>query len=310
MALDRKIVKAAIVAGSIAIVLIAAVFLTPKAALDRILRGPTNDTLELVERAAEFAAALGNGRSIKLYHLFNPIFRDEISFHVFDSALKSWQGGKTIGRVATTHVEVQGMSGLISSHVYFQEPRERPDDETLPDVAPSGRTRPRPGGYDFLFQTWLRAAEGWELMWISKILDPIAMDYGRRDTADLRQILQLALDEIVTREGIERALGLKNPSKRLILVSQGVPPVNLKLPEKRVIWLSKDSIDFYQQRYDIVYYIEILPLRVIGNIAVGAFDVVPVTGGSGATSNRPRSIKLFFRRTDNKWGFASYGSRW
>jgi hypothetical protein len=301
MALDRRIVKAAVLGFCIGTVLIVAVILAPKPAVDRLLHGPTNDTLELINRSAEFAAAIRSEKAIDLYRLFNSSFRDEVPLRLFDSALKSWRGGREVNRVATTHVEIQGMSGLISTHVYFR------DADTH---APHEPTRPGAASYDFLFQTWLRAPAGWQLMWISKILDPVAMDYGRRDSSSLREILQLALDEIITRQGIEKALGITNPSRRLILVSHGIPLFHLDLPGKQVVWLARDSIDFYQRKYGIEYYIEVLPLRVLNDIAVGAFDVVPVSGHSGAANGRTRGIKLFFRRTAGKWGFINYGSHW
>lgn len=307
MSHKQRIILAGTIFGLILLGLLLAVFIAPKSFFDYLIQGSSGSTLMLIERASEFARALEKGRTLRLYNLFNPVFREEIPFSVFDSALNAWQEQRTIRRVATTHVEVHGISGLVSSHVYFVEPLPS---ETLSRKSYDAQLAAARRKYDYLFQTWLQGEDDWELMWVSNILDPITMDYGRKDTQDLQEILQLALDEIITREGIEQGLRLRNPSRYLVLVADDLPRFRFQLPDRKVVWLTRDSIDYYQAELNIPYYIQIMPLRVIGNLAVGTFDVVPVTAASGAATRRTRSIKLFFRRTEGKWGFASYGARW
>jgi hypothetical protein len=299
----RKITTAALIALAICGVLLASVLLVPRSVLDHVLRDPTDDTFALRSRAADLATSLRAGDVARIYRLFNSSFQDEIRLRQLDSAIRAWTRDRPIDGVATTYVKIQGIAGLVSSHIFFREPSR--DTGNAPRTVPA-----RPRDYDFLFQYWLRSPEGWELMWLTKILDPISMDYGRQDTAAIEEIVQLALDEIVTRRGIQEIFGIRSLSDRVVLVSAKPPDIHLSLPGKRVIWIAKDSLDAYRATFKPDFYVEVQPLRILKSIAVGTFDVVPLTGKSGAATNRPRSIKLFFTKVEGKWTFANYGGKW
>ena len=283
------------------VLLIAGVFLVPKRTLDRVFMGPGSDTTRLRDRAAEFAAALRACNPTEIHRLFNATFRSENTRVELDSAIRLWLAGRRVNRVDITHIEIHGPSGLVSSNVIFDPPA----DGAPPDSTIDARRVLR----DFLFQTWIRTPSGWELLWLNKVLDPVAMDYGRRDTASRRQILQLALDEIITRQGMSEKTGIATGSRQVVLLSHGPSDRRIALPGKNVLWLSRDSINVLRGRADIDYYIDIQPVRVLKDVAVGTFDIVPLARGD-SPPGRTRSVKLFFTRTGDKWAFADYGVGW
>lgn len=274
----------------------------PKAIVDRLTLGADNPGTELRERAYEFGQALKAGRTDRIYGLFNSSFREEIRPELLDSAVKAWLAGRAISRVMPSNIELYGPSGMVSSYVYFLR---SPADSLLEE--PPGRRSPRPN--EFLFQYWLKTASGWQLIWLNKLLDPVAMDYGHGDTADVREILQLALDQIITARGLKKSLGITT-SNRIVLLHHGGPEHRISLPDNRVVWLSKDSIATLTSRSDLDLYIDVLPLRVFKDIAIGTFDIIPLSKESGALSTRRRSVKLIFAKAEGKWGFANYGAQW
>jgi hypothetical protein len=280
--------------------LIAGIALAPKRAIDRYLRGVNNDTTVLRDRSAEFASALRSERYDRAYRLFNAAFRAEIPEADFGRAVRGWLRGRRVSRVLTTHVQVQGLSGLISSNLYFYSNVQDTSREDQPDA--------RRNAEDFLFQYWLRTGAGWELMWLNKALDPVAMDYGRKSEGVLQEILPLALEEIVTRRGLEGQTGMTSLSNYVILLSRTGHERRPSLPNKSVLWLSEDSIRSLSRRRPLDYYIDIQPLRVINDVAVGTFDIVPLS--RAVASPRRRSIKLFFVKRGDNWEFANYGSNW
>jgi hypothetical protein len=137
------------------------------------------------------------------------------------------------------------------------------------------------------------------------------MDYGHRDTAALQEILQLALDEIITRTGLERSLGISSGTAPIVLLVHGPSDRVVSLAGRKVLWLSQEEIQTRYRALGIPFYIDVQPIRVLKHLAIGTFDIISLPQGN-ARPQRTRSIKLFFVRDskDGRWEFADYGAKW
>jgi hypothetical protein len=298
--LKRRIVVAGTVVLIVALLLVVSALLVPSRVLRGLVGAQGSDTTQLGRRAEELARALKSGATDRIYRLFNSSFRAEFSARELDSVFQVWRRGRTVNRIVTSHREILGPSGMVSTHVFFKDAAN----DTAQSLIPGTRL---PRTADFVFQTWLRTSRGWELLWLSKILDPIEMDYGRTDTVSLREILQLGLTQIITKGGMESLTGVMEGPRRVVLQSRGVSDRQLTLPGREVIWLEKDSIEAYRRRLGVDYYIDIQPLRILKEIAIGTFDIVPLTQ-DGPT--RRRSIRMLFVQKGGRWRFADYGTVW
>ena len=280
--------------------LLAAVLVVPKSGLDRLVQAG-NDTVNLRDRSAEFADALKQGRVDRVFRLFNATFRAEITPEDLDTAIRNWTARRPINRIVTTHIELYGITGLVSSDVYFDA--SKPESQT-------GDTG-RPAAQEFMFQDWVRTDEGWELMWLNKIMNPYEMDYGRLDTASAAKIVQLALTQITSDTGLERLFRPDKTSTMIVLLDHGPEGADysVTLPGRQVVWLTRDQITALHRRLNIRYYVDSQPLRVLKNVAMGNLDIVPLVADSGGP-RRPRSVKLIFVRRQGSWTFADYGRGW
>jgi hypothetical protein len=294
----RQIILAVVIVVLAGGILVLGVTLMPPGVISLMVSGAVNDTTTLRRRAADFDDAFRSGQFARVYRLFNSDFRDEVTEARLDSGLTRWVAGRSVRRVSITHIEVKGPSGLVSSNIYFDEPERKVGPWTIPR-------------YEYLFQFWIRTEEGWQLLWLNKVLDPIALDYGHRDTASLQEILQLALNEIVTRTGLEQKLGISAGTAPIVLLSHGPSDRTVSLAGRKVLWLSRDEILAHPGQLGISFYIDVQPIRILKHLAIGTFDIIPLRQ-SNVAPQRVHSIKLFFVRDSEhgKWTFADYGSKW
>lgn len=294
----RQIVLAAAVIVIVGGILVVGITLMPPGVITAVAGGSARDTSTLRDRAADFNAAFADGEFAKVYRLFNSDFRDEVPEARFESALRQWLAGRNVRRVGITHVEIKGLTGLVSSNIYFDESAPGAGPATIPET-------------EYLFQSWIRTRVGWELLWLNKVLDPIAMDYGHRDTAALQEILQLALDEIITRTGLEQRLGISSKGAPIVLLVHGASDREVSLAGRKVLWLSREEIQARYRELGVPFYIDVQPIRVLKYLAIGTFDIISLPQGNAPTQ-RIRSIKLLFVRNSEhgKWEFADYGAKW
>lgn len=294
----RRVILAVAVVVIVGGILVLGATQLPPGVISVVVSGRAGDTSTLGGRVANFADAFADGRFDEVYRLFNSDFRDEVPEARLDSALNLWLAGRNVHRVGITHIEITGPSGMVSSNIYFDEPAPGSEPATIPES-------------EYLFQSWIRTAEGWQLLWLSKVLDPIALNYGHRDTAALQEILQLALDEIITRTGLEQKLGVSSGTAPIVLLSHGSSDRVISLAGRNVLWLSHEEIQGRYRELGISFYIDVQPIRVLKRLAIGTFDIISLPRG-GVTPQRTRSIKLLFVRDSEhgKWEFADYGAKW
>ena len=279
-------------------VMIAGLAFLPRGIVNRAVSVNPNDTTALQEKAAEFAGALQARKTRKLYELFNSTFQAEVPFADFDSSVLGWLGHRVITHVYPVHFEIRSVSGMVNSYLTF-DPRSVKD-----------RVSRYPE--EFLFQYWIRTASGWRLMWLSKMLDPVAMNYAHTDTAAMCQILRLALSRIITDRGLQDQLGTITTPHEIVLRSGSAAQCHVDLPGRKVTWLSLDSIVAARKTLGVNFFIEIPSVRIFEDVAIGTFDIVPLVFDTFSLSHR-RSIKLMFTRDSaesNDWQFADYGMKW
>jgi hypothetical protein len=327
----RRFVLAAAIVLIVGIVLVLGVVLMPPGTISSLVTGTPSDTTTLRARALDLVEAFSAGRIDRVYRLFNSDFRNELTEAQLEAGIRLWLAGRRVRRMTTTHLEVKGLSGLVSSNVYFDlEPHEpvgpatgragaRPDtgragvepDSSAVRGPQSAFRRQTSAEQEFLFQYWVRTDEGWQLLWLNRILDPVALDYGHRDTAALQEILQLALEQVIAGAGLERMLGIAVGAAPIVLLSHGASDRTVSLAGRRVLWLTRDEIAAQQPKLRIPFYIDVQPIRVLKHLAIGTFDIVPLRQ-SADDRRQTRSIKLFFvrEREGGKWEFADYGSKW
>jgi hypothetical protein len=296
--LKRRIILGILVTAVLCGVMLATIMIVPRASLNRLVQGG-NDTAALRDRSAEFAAALKQSRVDRIYRLFNASFRSEITPQDLDTAVRAWVANRPVIRIITTHIEIHGLQGLVSTNVYFEEPR----------IGADGDTESLSFKDEFLFQSWVLTNDGWQLMWLTKIMDPLEMDYGRRDTASMEQLVQLALDTLITGRRIERHLGLSGTPNLVVLLAQNGQNYHVTLPGRTIAWMTRDSIEKMTRKMGISFYIDIQPLRILKDVAIGSLDVIPLTDDPSAPSRR-RGEKLLFVRKHGKWSFSNYGAGW
>jgi hypothetical protein len=299
--MNRRLLTGLVVMLIIAAALILGVLALPRTVLYLFVGGADGSAAALRERSAEFGEALTALHMNRIYRLFNSGFRNEIPEAQLDSSIRLWLDGRQVRGVRTTHLEVKSLSGLVSSTVIFTPPDS---------LEPQRRTRfkERDRQQEYLFQYWIRTSEGWCLMWLNKVLDPIAMDYGHTDSSAMGEVRQLALNEALTNGGIQKQVGLTQARNRLVLLSHGADDRKLQLPETKIVWLSKDSISALGAKLGVNYYLDILPTRTFQDVAIASLDIIPVPPYT--QGGRSRNIRLFFVRDQGKWRFADYGVKW
>ena len=237
-------------------------------------------------QAQRFARSLVNGQSRDVYRLFVPAFREEINFTRFDSALRAWRENRQITRIRNRVVDVRGLGGHASTYVYFGNNRD----------------------YEYIYQSWVNFGEGWQLAWLSNILDQ-TFQYGRSDTAALRAATRAALSWVLSEAGIRRVHRQLVLPDTVIVVDQGrIEEGTLQLAGRPLLWLSEERIE----RLGLLgadFYCELGVVRLFGNGAVATVDFVPLRDGRPPLDRR-RGIEIYLRKENAEWKFDSVGKVW
>jgi len=237
--------------------------------------------------AQRFARALVNGQSREIYRAFVPVFRDEIEFARFDSAVRAWRAGRRITSVRNRVVDVRGLGGHASTYVMF-----------------GGET-----DYEYVYQSWLNTGEGWRLAWLSNILDQ-TFQYGRSDTASLEAAARAALAWILTDSGIRRVHRRFVLPDTVIVVTRGRHEEgDIAHAGRPLVWRTPAELAGDGGRTGAAFYCELGLVRVFGDIGVAAVDFVPLREGRPPLDRR-RGIELYLRRDRQGWRFQSVGKVW
>ncbi len=224
-----------------------------------------------------------------IYDLFVPIFRQEIPFSRFDSALKAWINNRRIAQIKTNLIDSRGRGGHISIYVTFQ-----------------GET-----DYEYIYGNWLFTDSGWQLVWLSNILDQ-TFQYGSQDTLSMLAIADVALEHILssaTRKKLRiDKIGLSETIYVLLpIINQERVSISNNRP---VVWLPV-NIDLVERIPKTVpYYLEFGQIRILDLFARTAVDIKPRSPFGFRMIGRRRGIELYFKLSKQKWSFDSQGKIW
>ncbi len=241
-------------------------------------------------RVQELSAALLNDRSQQVYRLFVPVFRQEVDFARFDSAVRAWQRGRRIARIKNRVVETKGLGASVSSYVFFQGERD----------------------YEYLYESWVFTDSGWELTWISNILDQ-TFQYGQSDTVAMRQVAKRGLEFLLSPEGMSwfRMRRVNLPETVVVVQHQRLEEEGWSLANRTVLWRTPAEIVAGVFLPGMPFYCEFGVVRVLGSVALVALDLKPWPYYQGRpVLPRRRGLQVFLKKVKGDWQVHSVGKRW
>jgi hypothetical protein len=244
---------------------------------------------QLSLRAQQVSNALMNNDPRTIYDLFVPVFRREIPFSRFDSAIRAWHQDRRIARIQTRLVDTRGRGGHISTYLYFFGERN----------------------YEYLYQSWLFTDSGWQLVWISNLLNQ-SFQFGSLDTPAMKKVALAALAYAFTRDGLKKLRLLPVPLPDTIFVLQSLFPAESTgwVGPRPVVWLVQDLDPKQRLPRTIPYYCRLGQIRIFGSIALATVDFYPVASAGKQALGRYRSLEIYLKKEDQQWLFDSFGKLW
>jgi len=240
-------------------------------------------------KAQNVSSALINGKDRLIYDMFVPEFRRKHGYARFDSAVKAWLDGRRINNVRTKVVDITGLGGHVSTYVYFQGDKD----------------------YDYFYQNWLYTDSGWQLVWISYILDQ-SFDYGTGDTQALGEIVKTGLRFLVSKKGLSW-IGAKrvNLPETLVVVEQNrVSDSFWSWGGHFFVGQTKDDFKKSPLPAQVSFYCEVAMVRKFGTIALVSLDLKPWSSAGKMVLPRPRGTEIYLKRSKEGWMLHSLGKRW
>jgi hypothetical protein len=249
-----------------------------------------SDFLILLEKSRKFNQALISGDFFKIYNLFNPTFRKEISYDSFKSAFENWLKDKNISAVRTKFINPTGYTAIVSTYIYFNKNKD----------------------YFYLATNWINLNDTWYLVWITKVLDYAKFDYGNKNNEELKKVLKKMIEVAFQENQITEFIpGFKKTDYLVILKKERKIEHQFSFEKLRIKWLTIDEIKKYTHRLKLRYYIDFGTIRIFDNFAKGYLDIIPIIYESQKKLHlRRRGIEMFFKKVNNEWQFAGFGSRW
>lgn len=222
---------------------------------------------KLETRAQDLTQGIVTGDSREMFRLFVPAFQQEIPFARFESTLSAWYNGRTVVSARSKAVDIRGLGGYVSTWVNF-----------------AGEER-----VCYLFQRWVHARAGWQLVWLTNILDQSFL-YGRADTAELEAIIEASLLFLVESDGLALVRdGLLPPDS--IFVVHTRTRDNSTISGRPAVWLDQSRPD--RDAVKAPYYFRIQLAQVLGDIALCTVDLKPTRPRDPGFLGRARSIELY-----------------
>lgn len=243
---------------------------------------------ELAIQTQRLTEAVVANRPRDIYRTFVPAFTAEHSFASFDSALARWSRGRRIVRASHKVVDIKGPSGYVSSWFVFAGERD----------------------YNYVYQNWLNTKHGWQLVWLSRILDP-GFAFGQSDSSELVRAAEAGLRYVLSKPGLElfRA-GLRRPDT-LVVIRLGRPGEGeYQFDNLPVYWVTPEQIraGVRLPRGEFLYNLALV--RLMGDMALVAVDVTPRARDLLGRKRRARGIEVYLERVGSEWRFSDVGKKW
>ena len=250
-----------------------------------IARLKTNYELALHSQRLTEAVVANQARDI--YRMFTPGFAAEHSFARFDSALVRWSRGRRIVRASHKVVDIKGPSGYVSSWFVFEGARD----------------------YNYVYQNWLNTRHGWQLVWLSRILDP-GFAFGQSDSADLVKASEAGLRYVLSKPGLAMfKAGFQRPDT-VVLVSLGRPGEGAYRFDFPVYWTTPQEIRAGARLPRTQFLLHLALVRLIDDIALVVVDVTPTARDLLGRKRQPRGVEVYLKRTGAEWEFMAVGKKW
>jgi hypothetical protein len=237
----------------------------------------------LENRTQDLTRTLVAGDARELFRLFVPAFREEISFARFESTLNAWYAGRTVKSARSKVVDIRGPGGYASTWVTFA------GDERV----------------FYMFQRWLHTSAGWNLIWLTNILDQ-SFQYGRADTVELEAVIDASMRFLLEGGGLARIRrGLLPPDSVFVLHTR--TRESEFIADRPVFWFAESKPD--RDAIRAPYYFRVQLAQVLGEIALCNIDLKPTDPRNPGTLGRRRSIELNLSLDpdSDEWSVSSIG---
>ena len=268
------------------LLLLFAVLAGAASAISPAARLKSNYKLALqTERLTEAVVA---NRPRNIYRMFAPAFTAEHSFASFDSAFARWHRGRRIVRASHKVVDIKGPSGYVSSWFVFAGERD----------------------YNYVYQNWLNTKQGWQLVWLSRILDP-SFTFGQSDSLELVRAAEAGLRYVLSKPGLELfKAGFRRPDT-LVMIRLGRPGEGeFRFDSLPVYWVTREQIRAGVHLPQSQFLLNLALVRLIGDLAMVAADVTPRARDFLGRKRRARGIEVYLERAGNEWRFHEVGKKW
>jgi len=242
----------------------------------------------LARQTERLTEALVSNRSRDIYRMFTPPFSDEHSFASFDSVLICWNRGRCIVRASHKVVEILGPSGYVSSWLVFEGEKD----------------------YNYVYQNWLNTAQGWRLVWLSRILDP-SFAYGQTDSLGLVRAAEVGLRYVLSKSGLARFhSGFKRPDTVVMLHYNRPGEGDFRLDGLPIYWTSMPQVLQGSHVPKAQFLLSLALVRLMGDMALVVVDVMPTARGKDSRARRRRGIEVYLERHGGEWRFRDVGKTW
>ena len=242
---------------------------------------------ELALQTERLTEAVVANRPRDIYRMFTPGFTAEHSFADFDSAFTRWYRGRRIIRASHKVVDIKGPSGYVSSWFVFAGERD----------------------YNYVYQNWLNTGHGWELVWLSRILDT-SFTFGQTDSLQLMKAAEAGLRYVLSKPGLALfRSGFSRPDTVVIvgLNRPGEGEFQFDLP---VYWTTPAELRAGAHLPRTQFLLNLALVRLIGDIALVVVDLTPTAHDVFGRKRHARGVEIYLRRVGTEWRFLEVGKKW
>jgi hypothetical protein len=243
---------------------------------------------ELARQTERLTEALVGNRPRDIYRMFTPSFSAEHSFARFDSALSRWFRGHRIVRASHKVVEITGPAGYVSSWAVFDGERD----------------------YNYVYQSWLNTPHGWQLVWLSRILDT-SFTYGQTDSLGLVRAAEVGLRYVLSKPGLARfRSGFRRPDTIVILRYNRPGEGEFRFDSVPVFWTTMPQILQGGHVPGTQFLLSLALVRLMGDVALVVVDVTPTARDRDGRTRRRRGIEVYLEKVGGDWRFRDIGKTW
>ena len=243
---------------------------------------------ELAIQTERLTEALVGNRSRDIYRTFTPSFTTEHSFASFDSTLSHWFRGRRIVRASHKVVEIKGPAGYVSSWLVFEGDHD----------------------YNYVYQSWLNTGHGWQLVWLSRILDS-TFTYGQTDSLELVKAAEVGLRYVLSNPGLAQLRsGFRRPDTVVILRYNRPGEGEFRFDSLPVYWTTKPQIMQGGHVPRTQFLLSLALVRLMGEMALVTVDVTPTARGQDGRTRRRRGMEVYLERVGGDWRFRDVGKVW